>query len=64
MNAGADGVNVDARTIEAVLIEDVNISLDFHVVGCVFPTRVVRNAVDKVSQVDSIREGCLPRHNE
>ncbi|KAH7142799.1 hypothetical protein B0J13DRAFT_636504 [Dactylonectria estremocensis] len=48
MNVGVNRVDVDVRTIEAVLFNDIHVRLDLHVVGCVFPSRVARDAIDKV----------------
>lgn len=54
MNAGTNGLDVDARAVEAVLLKDVDLGLDLHVVRRVFPARVVGDVVHKVSHVDSI----------
>jgi hypothetical protein len=62
MDASTKGLDVDIRTVEATLLKDVGIGMYFHVVGCVFPTRVVCDGVDEVAQVEGIREGRLKRH--
>lgn len=56
MDAGTNRFDVDVRTIKATLLEDVDLGLYFHVVGCVFPRRVVCDGVDEVAQVDGTRE--------
>jgi hypothetical protein len=63
-DSGVDGVDVDVGAVETVLLKDVNVGLYLDMVGCVLPTRVFDDGVNKVAQVDGTREGRLPRHGE
>ena len=63
-DSGVDGVDVDIRAVETVLLKDINVGLYLDIVGCVLPTRVFGDGVDKVAQVDGTREDRLRRHGE
>ena len=63
MDAGANWLGDDMRAGEAVFVEDVDVGVDLDVIRS-FPSRIVRNGINEITQVDDARECWLPGHVE
>ena len=49
MNAGANRLYDNIRTIEVAFVEDINVCLDLNTIWSVFLSRVIYNDINKIT---------------